>query len=314
LDDTRASGKPGIVVAPFTDDGIVRAVEEGGGRLVEAPQAEAVVWTDPGDPESLGKLLEESSAGWVQLPLAGLERFFASGVIDSSRVWTCAKGIYVYACAEHAVALTLAAARVIHTHARDQSWRPAGFQSPHRLLRGSTVLIVGTGGIGSATVPLLQPFGVRILAVNRSGRPLQGAERTVAHTGLAEVVSEADFTVLAAPLTASTAGMFDWSLMARMKPAAWLINVARGGLILTDDLVAALEEGSIGGAALDVTDPEPLPDGHPLWRLDNAIITPHIANTISMSLPQLRDLVRRNVRKYAAGESLEGLVDPALGY
>jgi D-3-phosphoglycerate dehydrogenase len=99
-----------------------------------------------------------------------------------------------------------------------------------------------------------------------------------------------------------------------MKSDAWIVNVARGGLIDTDALVEALDEGSIGGAALDVADPEPLPDGHPLWGCPNAIITPHIANTWDMALPELRALVRRNVGRFARGEDLEGLVDLAIGY
>jgi D-3-phosphoglycerate dehydrogenase len=99
-----------------------------------------------------------------------------------------------------------------------------------------------------------------------------------------------------------------------MPADAWIVNVARGGLIDTDALVAALRTGEIGGAALDVTDPEPLPDGHPLWELDNCLITPHVANTWAMGLAELPGLVRRNVAARAAGKLLEGLVDPEQGY
>ncbi|MDP9224940.1 MAG: hydroxyacid dehydrogenase, partial [Actinomycetota bacterium] len=103
-------------------------------------------------------------------------------------------------------------------------------------------------------------------------------------------------------------------MLSRMARQAWLVNVARGGIVDTDALVDALQAGRLGGAALDVTDPEPLPEGHPLWRMGNVIITPHVANTWDMALPQLRELVRRNVAHFAAGEDLEGLVDPSKGY
>ncbi len=99
-----------------------------------------------------------------------------------------------------------------------------------------------------------------------------------------------------------------------MKATAWLVNVARGDQVVTDDLVAALQAGEIAGVALDVTDPEPLPDDHPLWALPNVLVTPHVANTWDMGLPELRSLVERNVRRFAAGDRLEGVVDPALGY
>jgi phosphoglycerate dehydrogenase-like enzyme len=99
-----------------------------------------------------------------------------------------------------------------------------------------------------------------------------------------------------------------------MASHAWLVNVARGGHVVTDDLVAALEEELIGGAGLDVTDPEPLPSGHPLWRLPNCLITPHTANTAEMAEPLLTARIRENVGRYVAGESLVGAVDPDLGY
>jgi phosphoglycerate dehydrogenase-like enzyme len=108
--------------------------------------------------------------------------------------------------------------------------------------------------------------------------------------------------------------MVDARALEAMEPHAWLVNVGRGGHVVTDDLVAALRAGAIGGAGLDVTDPEPLPDGHPLWDLPNCIITPHTANTLDMVVPQLRERIRENVRRFAAGEPLVGLVDPERGY
>ncbi|HWL66180.1 MAG TPA: NAD(P)-dependent oxidoreductase, partial [Actinomycetota bacterium] len=111
-----------------------------------------------------------------------------------------------------------------------------------------------------------------------------------------------------------TKGLFDAKAFERMKPDAWLVNVARGGLVDTDALVAALQGKQIRGAALDVTDPEPLPAGHPLWGIEDVIITPHVANTADMAIPELMAIVRRNVQRFSKGEELEGLVDVSLGY
>jgi phosphoglycerate dehydrogenase-like enzyme len=306
--------KPCVALVPKWDEAMIAAIVEGGGEPCEPEQAQAIVWTDPHDPEGLRKVLEASPATWVQLPLAGIEAFVAIGIIDSERIWTSAKGIYGYACAEHAVALMLAAARRIHRHVLIRKWETAPVGSPHRLLRGSTVVIVGTGGIGRALIPLLHPFGVRILGASRAASPLPGVERMVAPEHLVDIVPEADFVVLAAPLTPRTRHLFDRAMLAHMKTTAWLVNVARGGLIDTDALVEALRAGTIGGAALDVTDPEPLPEDHPLWEMEEAIVTCHVANTLDMSLPQLRALVRRNVRRFVSGEPLEGLIDPDQGY
>jgi phosphoglycerate dehydrogenase-like enzyme len=176
------------------------------------------------------------------------------------------------------------------------------------------VVIVGTGGIGLSLARMLVPFGVRIVGVNRSGAPLEGADRTVTTAELDEVLPDGDYVVIAAALTDATRGLFDRNRLRRMGEDAWLVNVARGGLVVTPDLVGALKEGVIAGAALDVTDPEPLPDDHELWGLDNVLITPHVANTWDMALPDLRALVGRNVANFVEGRGLEGLVDPSLGY
>jgi phosphoglycerate dehydrogenase-like enzyme len=129
-----------------------------------------------------------------------------------------------------------------------------------------------------------------------------------------EAVADADVVVLALALTPETKGLVNSTFLRAMRPHAWLVNVARGGHVVTDDLVAALRAGTIGGAALDVTDPEPLPDGHALWSLPNCIVTPHIGNTPEMGLPLIAERVQRNVAHFASGEPLEGVVDVGLGY
>jgi phosphoglycerate dehydrogenase-like enzyme len=181
-------------------------------------------------------------------------------------------------------------------------------------MAGTTAVVVGAGGIGRALIEMLAPLDVRIIAINRSGRTVAGAGRTETAAALTKVLPEADWVVVTAASTAETRHVFDKTALAAMKPDAWIVNVARGALIDTDALVEVLASGSIGGAALDVTDPEPLPEDHPLWRFDNVLITPHVANTWDMAVPDLVALIERNVRSFAADGPLEGLVDPALGY
>jgi len=308
-----ASNGPGIHIAPVSEPGLEDAVTRAGGRLVEASEADGVIWVDPRNPQGLKALLEASPARWVQLPFAGIESFFAAGAIEPRLTWTCAKGIYGHACAEHALALMLAASRRIAHHARQRRWEEPGLGSPERRLKDATLLVVGMGGIGRALTEIVQPIGMRVIGTSRSGEPLHGVDIYPA-SELFEILDRADFVVLAAALTDETRGLISRRAFEQMKNDAWLINVARGGLVDTGALVAALREGLIGGAALDVTDPEPLPPDHDLWRMDNVLITPHVANTWDMALPELRALVFRNVGNFAAGAELEGLVDPALGY
>ena len=294
---------------------LTEAVHEAGGVVCEVADADALVWTDPRDPEGLRAVLRSSPARWVQLPFAGIEPFMAAGVVDPDRVWTCAKGIYAESCAEHALAFMIMAAHQIHRHLRARSWVDESQKTSERRFHGrATVAVVGTGGIGSRLARMLGPLEARVIGVNRSGTALEGAERTVVVDRLPVVLPEADFVVVAAALTDSTRGLFDAHMLARMRSDAWLVNVARGGLVDTQALVGALSAGALGGAALDVTDPEPLPRDHPLWSMDNVIITPHVANTWAMGLPALRGLVARNVAAFARGGPLEGLVDPELGY
>jgi phosphoglycerate dehydrogenase-like enzyme len=296
-------------------DELFDAVRRGGGEISPADEADGIVWVDPSDPGGLESALESSPARWVQLPFAGIEPFVSAGVIDDRHSWTCAKGIYGESCAEHALAFMLLAWHRMHEHIGATRWQPEDSSSTERRFHGqASVAIVGTGGIGGSLASMLEPFDAHVIGVNRSGRPLAGAQKTVVVGELSDVIAAVDFVVLAAATTPETEGILDEAMLARMKSDAWLINVARGALVDTEALVEALRGGVIGGAALDVTDPEPLPEGHPLWELHNCIITPHIANTWVMGLPALCALVERNVAHFAAGEPLEATVDPKLGY
>ena len=179
---------------------------------------------------------------------------------------------------------------------------------------GGRVTIVGGGGITRALLALLAPFAVEVTVVRRHPAPLRGAARVVGTDGLRAALPGADLIVLALALTPDTVGIIGAPELEQMNSHGWLVNVARGAHVVTDDLVAALQAQAIGGAALDVTEPEPLPVGHPLWNLDNCLITPHTANTWEMAEPLFADRIRCNVERLAARQPLRGLVNPALGY
>jgi len=286
---------------------LVAAVEAGGGHVVDAAEATALMWADPQRPELLPDIVHRS-IDWVQLPYAGVEPFLH--LLDTDRTWTCGKGVYARPVAEHVLALMLAGFRDIADYARRRSWSaPAG-----RNLHGARVLVLGAGGIVDELLPLLAPFGCHVTVLRRSAAAIVGVDVVATLDELHDHLPRADVVVLALALTPATTHVIDADALAAMRNDAWLVNVARGGHVDTGALVDALQRGSIGGAALDVTDPEPLPDGHPLWDLPNTIITPHTANTPEMGLALLAERVTENTRRYLAGEPLVGPVDLELGY
>jgi phosphoglycerate dehydrogenase-like enzyme len=155
---------------------------------------------------------------------------------------------------------------------------------------------------------------VRATVVRRTAEPLDGAARTLPQSDLHEALADARCVFLALALTPETERIIGAEELAIMPAGSWLVNVARGRHVDTHALVAALDDGAISGAALDVTDPEPLPDGHPLWTQERCIITPHTADTWEMVDRMLAARIRDNVARFAAGQPLIGLIDPAAGY
>ncbi len=303
---------PRIAVAPAgTREWVRDAVRAGGGELVEPGDAEALVYTETEGADELRALLDEHpDIGWVQLPWAGVEPYAEAGVFDTDHVWTCGKGVYAPPVAEHALALALAGLRDFKRFATARSWREQAGIS----LVGGKVTIFGGGGIAEELIKLLGPFGCAITVVRRHPKDMEGVAAVLGFDERYQALKGADVVFLALALTPETRGFFTQIEFELMEPHAWLVNVARGPHIDTEDLVIALREDAIGGAALDVTNPEPLPEGHPLWSLPNCLITPHTANTEDMAIPLLSERITANVRRYAAGEELIGPVDPALGY
>ena len=319
MTDTTEPRPARVAVRPKgTREWVRDAVLAGGGEIVSPSEAEALVWTDdahgPGEqpgPAALHELLDASpNIRWVQLPWAGVEPYANAGVFDHDHIWTCGKGVYARPVAEHALTLALAGMREIKRYATSREWSEQSGIS----LMGGNVTILGGGGIATELIKLLRPFECEITVVRRRPEPMEGVARLVNYEMRFDAMRHADVVVVACALTPETQGLISSVELELMEPHAWLVNVARGQHIITEDLVLALRGDIIGGAALDVTDPEPLPEGHPLWDLPNCLITPHTANTEDMAVPLLSERITDNVRRYRAGEELLGCVDPNLGY
>jgi phosphoglycerate dehydrogenase-like enzyme len=301
---------PKIALAPEpAPDWLADAIRDGGGELATLPECDAIVWADAHDPHGLMTVLAEApQASWVQLPFAGIENFLPH--LDRDRCWTCGKGVYAEPVAEIALALGLAGLRGLGVYARERTWSaPLG----HNLL-GGRVTILGGGGIAESLVRLLQPFDCHITVVRSNVQHMEGVDVVLESDRYADALPGADLVVLALPLTPDTDGLIGRDELELMEPHAWLVNVARGRHVVTDDLVDALRNGVIGGAGLEVTDPEPLPDDHPLWEMPNCIITPHTGTTPEMARPLLAERVRANVRRFGQGRELLGPVDLEAGY
>ncbi len=290
---------------------LAEAVKAGGGELSEPDDAVALVWTETAAAEALGRVLDDHAGlRWVQLPWAGVEPYVEVIRAHADRTWTCGKGVYAEPVAEHALALALAGLRGLGHYARATSWTG---QCGANLL-GARVTIVGGGGIAESLLRLLEPFGCEVTVVRRTPRPMAGAAAVVGHDRLDDALTAAEVVVLALPLLPDTVGLIHRRRLALLASGACLVNVARGQHVVTDDVVGALRDGTLGSVGLDVTDPEPLPAGHPLWTLPGAIVTPHTANTAEMALPLLSARITDNVRRWITGEPLVGLVDPVAGY
>lgn len=290
-------------------DAMMQAVIDAGGEPAPIAEASGLMWADPAAAaEFPGVVAGAPQLEWIQLPYAGIENF--ADQLDPTKTWTCGKGVYADPVAEHIITLTLAGFRHLHTSIPAMSWP----KQLGRNLLGANVTVIGAGGITESLLRLLEPWGTNVTVVRRSSEPLAGAARTVTRADVNSAIADADVVVLAAALTDETRGMVDTEFLTAMHDDAWLINVARGGLVNTDDLVESLSGGVIAGAALDVTDPEPLPDGHPLWAIENCIITPHVGNTPEMGLPLIAERVRINVERWIAEEPLIGLVNVEAGY
>lgn len=300
------------VVAPLgIKDWLADAIVAGGGRVVGESEADTLVWAAGADSAGLRRILDANPGiSWIQLPWAGVEAYLELMRSYPAREWTSAKGVYGKVVAEHALALTLGVLRGVASFARTSSWTEP-FEGT---LLGRAVTIVGAGGIGLGLVELLQPFDTAITVVRYSPESIPGTHRVVAPSALDDVLPGTDVLVLALPLVEGSRHLIGRVQLAALPIHAVLVNVARGAHVDQEALVGALRSGSIAGAALDVTDPEPLPPEHPLWTVPTCLVSPHSACPPGPTRELLFAHVASNVRRRLAGEPLAGRVDPALGY
>jgi phosphoglycerate dehydrogenase-like enzyme len=293
-------------------------------RFVAAPSAELALAEAAGADAIVGYCSEDLVAAadalvWIQIFSAGAERCLAVGAVGSGEILlTNMQKMASPVIGEHAVAMMLSLTRGLAQQAKrmpDGEWnRTIGDDFGMMSVDGKTVLVVGLGGIGRAAAKRAAGLGMRVVATRNSSR---SGPDYVDYVGLSdelfELAAQADVVINALPLTPETEGLFDKAFFDAVKPGVFFVNVARGSSVVTDDLVAALGDGRVAGAGLDVTDPEPLPADHPLWRMPNVIITPHIAWYGNNRERQLA-LARENIRRFIAGDPLLNVVDPAKGY
>ena len=294
-----------------------RALNESGGvpgaelafyRSGDLPAGDAdgaVLWMV--DAETRGHLLKTPGLNWALTLTAGIDHVRAQ--LPEGVALYNASRLHDRAVAVHVVAGMLAAERglpAFRDAQRRGEWAspvtPAA--SGLRTLDGLKVVVWGFGGIGRIVGDLLAPFGAQVEGI-RSGTP--DAER-------ARLLAAADWLVLLLPSTPQTRGIVNAEVLSALKPGAWLSNQGRGNLVVTDDLLAALRGGHLGGAVLDVTDPEPLPAGHPLWEVPNVVLTPHIASTTTDLVARGAALTRDFLDDLAQGRDPEGRVEEGRAY
>jgi phosphoglycerate dehydrogenase-like enzyme len=254
---------------------------------------------------------------WIHTPSAGVEFILSVPELQHSDILlTNSVGAHAIPIAEFVLMYMLSHIK----HVRDlfglvpaEAWK---FEDREQLdeLTGKTVLIIGLGSIGQEITRRANAFGMRVIGSRRTPIPMEGVQQVVGADGWHALLPEADFVVLAAPLTNATRGMIGAAELALMKPSSYLINIARGQIIDTSALIDALNSGQIAGAALDVTNPEPPPADHPIWTAKNIWITPHISYSSPRTPERQIEIFLENLGRYTNGQPLRNLVDKEAGY
>lgn len=305
-----------------------------GMTIVNAPGAEEAQREIADADAFFGKLTPPLLAAannlkWVQAPTASLEHYVFPELIEHPCQLTNMRGLFSDVIADQVLGYVLCFARNLHTYIRQQSegrWAPVGGEAAraafttgpgvvneidrrHKQLSEMTLGVVGVGQIGAEVGRRARAFGMEVVGVDPVIRTCEAIPEVWPMERFDELLEVSDFVVIAAPHTPETAGLFRAPQFARMKPTAYLINIGRGVLVSLDDLTAALEGGTIAGAALDVFEVEPLPADHPLWRMPNTILTPHVAGMFPRVAERHTAVLLENIRRFTAGEPLTNVVD-----
>jgi phosphoglycerate dehydrogenase-like enzyme len=275
-----------------------------------------ITWTLKAEHHKLCRKLK-----YLHSPMAGVTQMMFPSLVNSDTIITNATTVHAVVVAEQTLALMFAIARRIPSsvHYQDQrTWGQMDYWVRPLMpteLSGTTLGLVGFGQIGQELATRCRALGMRIVAMKKdTSRGGDLADKVYGLNQLDALLAESDYLVICAPDTPENIGMIGAPQLARMKPSAVLLNVARGALVKTDDLIAALRSGTIAGAGLDVTDPEPLPTDHPLWSAPNVLISPHLGGCTDRFWHRQMALLRDNLRRYLSGQPLLNLVDKKRGY
>ena len=310
-------------VIRFRSEGISKIVEMGV-EVVETID-QAVARDEIGDADAYygGDMPPEILAGgeklrWMQCSKAGMDNFWYPELKESALSITNTRGIYSDVISDHVLAFVMNFARGMHVYiAQQKAARWEKNQASMVFLGNATMGIVGLGGIGLGVAQRAHAMGMRVVGVDPApkGTP-DYVEKIWAPEGLHAMLGEADFVAICVPHTGETEHMIDAAAFEAMKSSAILVNIGRGKVVDLQALTAALEDGQVGGAGLDVFEQEPLPPDHPLWQMDNVIITPHLAGMSTYLYQEERrvELLVENVRRFLADEPLKNEVDKVRGY
>lgn len=308
-----------VSMEPFQTEMFTEAVVAGGGSLQPLDDTtRGLLWVSPSGADQLQKILQDHPGiEWVQLPWAGVDAFaevlanLAAREVAKRPVVTSAKGAYSEPVAEHALALVLGTMRELPRKAREAHWQE---ERTGISLFGRHIVLLGAGGVARAFLKVVAPFRPRVTVVRRSAGEVPGANRTVLPEELHQVLPDADAVVVAAAATTETAHVIGKRELELMPSRAVVVNIARGSLVDADAVLEAVASGGIFGAGLDVMDPEPFPNDHPIWQEPRIVITSHSADTPAMTAPLLARRISTNVASYLSGGALIGVVDVEAGY
>ncbi len=279
--------------------------------LKEVADADAIIGAPSREVINTAKKLS-----WLQATSAGVEPYLIPEVIDSDIVMTNAKTLSAPAIADHGFGMLLALTRKLNHFiaARPtEQWDRRNFELQE--LDGKTAVVIGAGGIGSQVARRAKAFGMAVIGVDpKEFPPRLSFDRMVYPDRLDQVIPEADVVFLCVPHTKESEKMYGPSQFERMKRGSYFIALSRGKIYDLAALVKALDSKHLAGAGVDVTDPEPLPKGHPLWKFDNVIITPHVATQGEGGTRRRIELYKENIARFGAGEQLHNIVDKQKGY
>ena len=306
VSELRADSPSNVTIAHVTARGPGDA-----NLLREVADAHAIIGNPTRTAVQAAKNLE-----WVQITSAGVKPYLYPELLESDVVMTNAQALSSAAIADHGFAMLLALTRKLNffiTDRTSETWRRGSYDLEE--LEGKTALVIGTGGIGSNVARRAKAFGMTVIGVDpEEFPPRQSFDRMIYPDRLDQVIPEADAVFVCAPHTKDSEGMLGPAQFDLMKRGSYFIALSRGKLYDMAALVRALDRQHLAGAGVDVTDPEPLPKGHPLWKFDNAIITPHVA-TQGFLGGQLRiKLYKENIARFGAREQLRNVVDMRKEY